>query len=152
MVYSSFRFELAARLENKNLQCFHIHTFSLKSLSQIPPFPFPSEQYQKTVRQPPPILTQPNIAERWLLSVVFQTALGKPRGRKIFCYFGETAVHKARVAPSGERPNLGLTCIFPITLEVTLDIRVKIKWLSSSLLLGSPDLLEILLNPRTCTN
>lgn len=45
-------------------------------------------------------------------SVIFQTALGKPRGRKIFCYFGETAVHKARVAPSGEWLNLGLLCAF----------------------------------------
>lgn len=55
-------------------------------------------------------------------SVVFQTALGIPKGRKI-CYFGETAVRKARVAPSGERMNLGLImCIFSITLEATFDI------------------------------
>lgn len=71
MVQSSFRFELTAALENKNLQCFHIHIFSLKSLPQIPPSPFPSEQYQKTVRQPSSILTQTNTAERWLLRVLY---------------------------------------------------------------------------------
>lgn len=55
-------------------------------------------------------------------SVIFQTAFGKLTGRKI-CYFGETAVHKGRVAPSGKQQNLGLTmCIFSNTLEATLDI------------------------------
>lgn len=37
----------------------------------IPPFPFLSEQYQKTVHQPPSILTQTNTAERWLPRLLY---------------------------------------------------------------------------------
>lgn len=49
MVLSCFRFELTAASENKNLQCFHRHIFSLKSSSRIPPSPSPSEQCQKSI-------------------------------------------------------------------------------------------------------
>lgn len=119
MVLSCFRFELTSVSENKNLQCFHSHIFSLKSHHQSQHLLL-SHVRKLSISHSVLSLRSAQLRDG-ARSLVFQTALGKPKGRKI-CYFGETAVHKARVAPSGERVNLGLImCTFSITLEATRD-------------------------------